>query len=38
MTRLSNQTVASRLEASASLLTDNVRFELHGFATDDVTF
>lgn len=29
--------MASRLEASASLLTDNVRFELHGLAANGIS-
>jgi hypothetical protein len=38
MTCLSGQTVASRLEASVSLLTDNVRLELRGLAVGDFSF
>jgi hypothetical protein len=37
MACLNGLTEASRLEASASLLTDNVRFELHGLAADEVS-
>lgn len=38
MTCSSGHTVASRLEASASLLTDNVSFELRRLAVDEVSF